>query len=637
MTVEGLMRKPKHSTESSIEEILASIRSIIAEDGAAPRPSGQTQQSEPVRRSTQNFENAPPVEQDADFVFERDNFPANYGQQATNTANTSDEILELTEDFMLAEASPEHSASATEGAVADLPPNDVYSQNISEEFGPAPVPEEELGEALSNLAAQVERLAVPDAEKKELSPTDFAAEQPVEDEANEGQVQLPEEDAKAFGAPEFAEPENQTVGQPQIAGIVEPKLAATPVTPPSPSSARQPVTPAARSKPVWSARRLETTEKPATSSASEKEMAANQERPAPPKPPATQSSSSVSRRDLWAEGVQMPVPDTGPEMPLPLSEDNSEIAAKQEDDTQKEQTPTEVERHAVGSFLTRVFGSAPAAEPEDEPTADENALRAQAEKLARDTISDFAEAKLKAPAVGNALKADKEFMNEVASSLANALALTNEEVDAELSTNVDLPQPASGEEPQSEIQPDTESISGLDVKVQEALAADTQASEVGAVKQKQDDEEALSVEAATEMVAEMTQDEVIEAAQVAQAENASLAAAESAQPASNEDEAAPPEMVETGQATQAEEGTAERPPETAESQESPADQVVNAASQSAPVLNLPPSLDASIKEMIKPLIIQWLNDNLPRIVEEAVREELADKAENEEVRKRSSA
>ena len=28
--------------------------------------------------------------------------------------------------------------------------------------------------------------------------------------------------------------------------------------------------------------------------------------------------------------------------------------------------------------------------------------------------------------------------------------------------------------------------------------------------------------------------------------------------------------------------------------------------------------------MIKPLIVQWLNDNLPRIVERAVREEIAD-------------
>ena len=40
---------------------------------------------------------------------------------------------------------------------------------------------------------------------------------------------------------------------------------------------------------------------------------------------------------------------------------------------------------------------------------------------------------------------------------------------------------------------------------------------------------------------------------------------------------------------------------------------------------LPDGIEESIKEMIKPLIMQWLNDNLARIVEQAVREELADR------------
>jgi cell pole-organizing protein PopZ len=48
----------------------------------------------------------------------------------------------------------------------------------------------------------------------------------------------------------------------------------------------------------------------------------------------------------------------------------------------------------------------------------------------------------------------------------------------------------------------------------------------------------------------------------------------------------------------------------------------------APVMSgnaLPEGIEESIKEMIKPLIMQWLNDNLARIVEQAVREELADR------------
>ena len=44
----------------------------------------------------------------------------------------------------------------------------------------------------------------------------------------------------------------------------------------------------------------------------------------------------------------------------------------------------------------------------------------------------------------------------------------------------------------------------------------------------------------------------------------------------------------------------------------------------APGVAFPAGLEDSIKDMIKPLIVQWLNDNLPRIVEKAVREEIAD-------------
>jgi cell pole-organizing protein PopZ len=50
--------------------------------------------------------------------------------------------------------------------------------------------------------------------------------------------------------------------------------------------------------------------------------------------------------------------------------------------------------------------------------------------------------------------------------------------------------------------------------------------------------------------------------------------------------------------------------------------------QDAPAMGgnaLPDGIEESIKEMIKPLIMQWLNDNLARIVEQAVREELADR------------
>jgi hypothetical protein len=95
-------------------------------------------------------------------------------------------------------------------------------------------------------------------------------------------------------------------------------------------------------------------------------------------------------------------------------------------------------------------------------------------------------------------------------------------------------------------------------------------------------------------------------------------------------EAAPPETAEAD-AAPAEE-TVELPLEQADAPEA---EPAETAGQPMPSLNLPSSLEGSIKEMIKPLLIQWLNDNLPRIVEEAVREELTDRTELAEIRKRS--
>ena len=51
---------------------------------------------------------------------------------------------------------------------------------------------------------------------------------------------------------------------------------------------------------------------------------------------------------------------------------------------------------------------------------------------------------------------------------------------------------------------------------------------------------------------------------------------------------------------------------------------VPAAQITSPGLAFPAGLEDSIKELIKPLIVQWLNDNLPRIVERAVREEISE-------------
>jgi hypothetical protein len=585
MTVEGLMRKPEHSGEPSIEEILASIRSIIAEDGAPPRsgmkPVNDGAPRRPPRpQNLQNPDNAAASSKQDHSVLQR-------GPRTLNTADSNDEILELTEDFMLAEPAASQSAASAKSRTANLPVRDFYSEDASGDFRPAPSrEEEELDEVLSNLAAEVERLAAPDAVQKRSSEAD--AERSTAGEWDDSQDQPDSGGISSFGAPEFAEPDERSAGQPQIAGIAEPR-AATASAPAGLSPAAQPpqfanVSGANKSKPVWSARRLE--QRPAASS--RMEPAAVEEQPAPPEPPqeppaavATTLPSTVSRRDLWAEGVQMPVPDTGPEMPLPLTDPESRKTTMETGASPTNKSAVEDDRRAVGSFLTRVFGSAPP-EHADDTAAGEKSLRGKAEKLARDTISGFAEEKLNAPAVGNALKADKDFMNEVASSLESALA-SSEDSDAP-----DLPESASGSGADLETYVQPVQDSGLDMKLKEALAADARTSETIAAEQKLQ-EDALSAETAALVVQSIARDE-----------RPGPGPADTAQRTPQADEAAPIPAE------------AAAPPRTEASK----------ADLPAPVLNLPGSLEGSIKEMIKPLIIQWLNENLPRIVEEAVREEL---------------
>lgn len=680
------MRKPVHSTESSIEEILASIRSIIAEDGTEPRSSGQMQGRRPAARSDENLENTPTAEELGNLP-EYSNIPFDDERQAAKTTESGDEILELTEDFMLAELAREGKTFGNEDITADPPSNDAFSQNQSVEPGYAPMPEKgELDEVLSNLAAEVGRLNISDTCQTEPSQEDLTAEQPVEDKENAGQLQLPKEDMTAFGAPSFDKPDSQTAGHPQIAGIAEPKPTMPPVTRTSSASTyeRPPATPAPKPKPVWSARRLETPVKPAPP-APEKESATaqnNQEQSAPSAPPAAEPSQSspVSRRDLWAEGVQMPVPDTGPEIPLPMSEDHSEMEANQEDAPQEENASAKADRLTVGSFLTRVFGSAPAPASEDELTEDDNDLHAKAEKLARVTISDFAEEKLNAPSVGDALKADEEFMNEVTASLANALASTNGEEEAglpedarlpeaalpadakppeaSLSVDANPPQAASIREPIFEMHPDAKSGWKLDVKVKKHLTTDMQVSEETTADLKKEDQDAPSAETAsaepifeihpdvksgwrldvkvkkplttdTQTSEEATADKAVH---IPQDQHTASAIAETGQSDSAGSEVA---LTEAGPTAKPEQTAAELPQETAVARKE--QQADNAAGQSTPALNLPPSLEGSIKEMIKPLIIQWLNDNMARIVEEAVREELTDRTDMSEISNKSRA
>jgi hypothetical protein len=235
----------------------------------------------------------------------------------------------------------------------------------------------------------------------------------------------------------------------------------------------------------------------------------------------------------------------------------------------------EKEKDYVGGVLTRVFGRSQK-KVDDAPPPAAPAPASKAEKLAKATISDFAAEKLRAPVVADALQADKPFMEAITDSLETALA--NVEMDApNLAEPTESPKDMSMTEaqpaPYDELLPDA--LLPFDSELAPFAAGQIPGSspqeKVPAPRGKTPELPIEPVREAGKPKSGLFRDDT----------EAPLGAALSGQPAP-----------------------------TAEP----------ARSQSA----LPSGLEDSIKELIKPLIIEWLNNNLPRIVEKAVREELAD-------------
>ena len=42
-----------------------------------------------------------------------------------------------------------------------------------------------------------------------------------------------------------------------------------------------------------------------------------------------------------------------------------------------------------------------------------------------------------------------------------------------------------------------------------------------------------------------------------------------------------------------------------------------------PTSSTPKTLEETVREMLRPLLVQWLNENMPRIINDAIREEMA--------------
>jgi hypothetical protein len=552
------MRKSDQTLEPSIEEILASIRKIIADDGGQ----GRETTAEPFAGSAEQPRQPQPA------ALPRFLDPHAYEPAEPAEPAGEEEIMELTEDIILDDQSSrdnrgldqfkDHTTDpfATAGAGGDVDADaERHSVNA------------QLENVFSSVAAEVERLSHGQTSMAEAGAA--SAETDDWDGPNEVRQAVETYNAAVSSrtqsrAPEEAKPSKTSAPTPAPEARHEPAESA-------PRPVASPLTSRPQSRQVWSARHLEGEGPRSRKGKDEDDAPAVSQRG---EPPARAAMSGA--RDSWAEGVQMPVPDSGPTVPF--------ASAPEEDLIPESVAPKaagspaadlEKEKDYVGGVLTRVFGRSQK-KVDDAPPPAAPAPASKAEKLAKATISDFAAEKLRAPVVADALQADKPFMEAITDSLETALA--NVEMDApNLAEPTESPKDMSMTEaqpaPYDELLPDA--LLPFDSELAPFAAGQIPGSspqeKVPAPRGKTPELPIEPVREAGKPKSGLFRDDT----------EAPLGAALSGQPAP-----------------------------TAEP----------ARSQSA----LPSGLEDSIKELIKPLIIEWLNNNLPRIVEKAVREELAD-------------
>ena len=554
------MRKPEQTSEPSIEEILASIRRIIADDGAPPSPSApgpaRSQAAPaPQRRFTSAAEDDDWTSDNRDPYAE----PAEPSELASD-----DEILELTEDFMV----EDRAMQDRHGPAAE---HDPTVGEMTEAFaaGGGDISEAEFADprhgiesVLSSVAAEVERLS----SGKHAGPRGEAAVS-VENWAD---------DVGSSPAAPMTPPaaKRETKAPPAAQSAPAP---ARPVAP-----AHRPAPKPAASRPVWSARHLESD---APRGRGMRPAAENS--PARTEPPAR--PKGIAERDSWAEGIQMPVPESGPAAP-PFARDGDEDidATPPLSGSGEARAEIEEEKTFVGEMLTRVFGNT-AKQDEQAAPSEPDGPKAKAEMLARSAVSDFASDKLRAPAVADALHADKPFMEVITDSLETALAKAGAAEEKVAGTpRSEAPAAVSEELPEPPPPPDTEA---------EAFAAPR--GRPGAAAN------AASADAAPKT-----------APSSAEQNSASLFGEPDEVPAPQAFYPAPDFQPAAKVAAQSAAPKPAAPQPLAPQAGGQAPLSLAAA--------LSGGLEDAIKELIKPLIVQWLNDNLPRIVEKAVREEIAE-------------
>jgi cell pole-organizing protein PopZ len=547
------MPKPEQAPEPSIEEILASIRRIIADDA-------------PVAAVHEAVLDEPSAAQ-APVMRAR---PSALGRRPGE-----DEVLELTEDFMLAEEAPTvrlREPGEPDGFDADEPDEpqgEPYRDPYDESFA------RHSTRTVADVLESEPMAAVQDDAKASSEPEGLFSAVMAEvrrftdgGQKDSGQKEEPVETASRA---------DDNWGQPDMSALTPQPSARTPL------------------RPVWSARNKEEDTGHAPADAAPSHPFTSE--------PVSDRKPNLAGKDGWNAGVQMPVPDAGPAIPF-VAEDLAEspLAAEASFAPQPVQA---LAPEPVAAPLPPMEDAPAASAPAAAKAPVASDVQDKAEELADKAVSDFTSDRLSAPpVVADILKNDKPLMDAITSSLVNALSRGEEPEDFD-----DMPPPEDfaddmfgpaglsdvAEEPRMSAQPERPAAPSLS------------SFDVGFIPQRPVAKAPELVPPDQEMP-ELPRDDLDDmgaAAEALSADRHAPASPRTAKPLM------PNVPVGPGRAMP-------RPVAGL----SPTRELTVPAERLQPLAGAH-SLEDTIKEMLKPLLIQWLDENMPRIVNEALREEIA--------------
>lgn len=566
------MRKPEQAPEPSIEEILASIRRIIADDAPAATPAdlGGEQRAQPHIQAV----------------------PPRARPESGPRLAAEEEVLELTEDFMLAEEAsaalmqepqePAEFGGSDPYASAGDEGSDAYRDPYDEQIAPRRSQQAAYSEDFEEPRQTVQE-AAPEEEREELDATSANHNEALS--AVMAEVQRFSQASKAKETPPPApEPSADSWGQPDMEALMP-----QPATRPS-------------SRPVWSARHKQNEPaKPADEAGPAHRAAAE---------PAAPAKPGLAIKENWGEGVQMPVPQDGPAIPFSAEDTMEEQPKPARPAAPVEQTPHEFRPADVAKTAQaaeNLGAPAPASNAPNTPPSEQPApsvVHTRAEALADKAVSDFASDKFSAPPVADILKADKPFMEAITSTLVDALSRGSQEPeDFDEAPNLEdfdegsfAPGELAPPAPVGKAGPAMADIMNLD--------GGFMASRPVAVKQPEPaglDQE--PPELPREDLYDLPPAEPAPRAEVKPYRPIGIA-----EPAPMPNVPVAPPRVTPG------------PVAGAISQREPA---VATAERLQPAGAGTKGLEDTVKELLKPLLMQWLDENMPRIVNEAIREEIA--------------